>query len=130
VINKQLVDQIQQRTADGFYTDRANYIHRVKSGTQNAAGQHVYTDDVIPMDCSFTDKPDKFLWTEIDFLKISFEIRFGPTDPKPEKGDLFELTSSLGVEKDNPDRRYRIVAILDRGLDGYVVGLEMVSVTK
>ena len=127
--SKRMVEGLQRRVSEGFYSDTAIIVYRTLA-SRDTAGQPVYTTSEVSVSCSFNEKPKEETWKNIgDFEQLSAEVRFVGT--KPTKGDLVTLVHRFNrgdSDSQNYDgETYEIIGIMDRDAFGYICALKKVQ---
>jgi len=133
--NSRMVQGLQARMVEGFFTDLATVIYRT-AGIPDEYGQPAYTEVETEVRCSFTESPragrdGTEKWTSYaDIEEINAEIRF--KGEKPNKGDRVETQSQYyrdGYEEQHYEpQTFEIVGIIDRDTFGYICALKKVSI--
>lgn len=125
LVSTRLAAQLQRRTADHAYTDAGYYIPEPDLTTLDEYGQPTASTTLIPVSCSFTDKPNRETWRgDVDIETVEAEARF--STPAPTKGGRFRITERFGQTV--AERTFEIIGIQDRGTFGFVCALKVVTI--
>ena len=125
LINQRLAAQIERRTSNLFYGDRALLLIDVDTGTVDDLNNPIVTTNEVPIDCSYTELTPSEQWRNYgDVGIVDGEIRFnGPT---PTKGNRFKIISRFdGIPL--PGNEMEIISINDRNSLGFLCALKAVS---
>jgi hypothetical protein len=123
-ISDRLASRIQRRTEAHAYTDAGYYIPAPDPNITDTYGQVTVSTTLIPVTCSFTDKPKMETWRgDADVQGVEAEVRFAT--PAPSKGGKFKITERFGQTVTS--QAFEIIGIQNRGTFGYVCALKAVS---
>lgn len=123
---QRLSGQLSRTSRSKFYTDKGYLIKEVWSGAYDIYNHKVVTESLIPVDCSFTDKPTLSIWKEhIDLEILMGEVRF-TSQTEPTKGDKFKLVGRFGTAN-YPDKTFEIAGCTNRDVFGYACALKAVN---
>ena len=127
LIQSRLASQLQHATADVAYGDKAFYYPPMNPDTGlDSYGQPTTQPAIVPIDCSFTDKPATERWRgDIDLAELSAEVRFAGL--LPDKGGKFLLVEHF-ADPNYVDTLYEIIGVQDRGTFGIVSALKKVQI--
>jgi hypothetical protein len=121
LVSTRLASQLQRRTAAHAYTDTAYYTPEADLTSLDEYGQPTASTSMVPVQCSFTDKPKVEIWRgDVDIQQIEGEIRFAT--PAPTKGGQIRITHRFGQPV--AERTFEIIGVQDRGTFGYVCALK------
>ena len=126
--NARLTAQLSRVTRQAMFGDTGYLIKEVWDGaTYDIYNHPVVTESLVPVDCSFTDKPTLSIWKEhVDLEILMGEVRFNsPTEPT--KGDKFKLVGRFGTAY-YPDKTFEIAGTTNRDVFGFVCALKAVTV--
>lgn len=125
LVSARLAAQLQRRTIDHAYTDAGFYIPAPDVATLDDYGQPTASTSLVPVSCSFTDKPSAEKWQGYaDIAEIVAEVRWAT--PQPNKGAQFKISKRFGNFAN--EQTYEIVGVQDRGAFGYVCALKAVTI--
>jgi hypothetical protein len=125
LVTTRLASQLHRRTAEHAYTDTAYYIVPADPNVTDEYGQPSGTVSLVPVTCSFTDKPNAERWRgDVDIEQLAAEIRFAT--PAPTKGGSVKITKRFGQSV--TERTFEIIGIQDRGAFGYVCALKAATI--
>lgn len=124
-VTPRLAAQINRRTSEYAYTDAGYYTPTPDMSNLDSYGQPTASTSLVPVSCSFTDKPAVEKWTGYaDIAEIAAEVRFSSLVPS--KGGRFKITERFGNPVTN--QSYEIIGIQNRGAFGYVCALKVVTI--
>jgi hypothetical protein len=110
-----------------MFGDSGYLIKEVWNGAYDIYNHKVMTESLVPVTCSFTDKPTLSIWKEhIDLEILLGEVRFN-SDSEPTKGDKFKLVGRFGTSY-YPDKTFEIAGTTNRDVFGFVCALKAVTV--
>ena len=125
--NSRLTAQLSRVTKNYMFGDTGYLIKEVWNGSYDIYNHKIVTESLIPVDCSFTDKPTLSIWKEhIDLEILMGEVRFN-SNSEPTKGDKFKLVGRFGTAY-YPDKTFEIAGTTNRDTFGYVCALKAVTV--
>lgn len=123
--NSRITAQIQRRTKDSFYSDKAMLIVDVTSGLLDDYNNPIKTSQNVPIDCSYHELSSREQWRSYGDLGIAeAEIRFAA--PTPTKGNKVQILSRYGGQP-IPSKTFEIVSIDNRADMGFLCALKAVE---